>query len=81
MERRLSEHDDGLNSKCYTFKRRPLKLVFEKEFGNVLQAISFEKRLKGWSKAKKDALIKNEFERLQVLSECRNATHFKFKPD
>ncbi len=80
IERRLSEHCDGLNPKCYTFKRRPLELVFKKEFDNVLQAISFEKPLKGWSKVKKDALIKNDFERLQILAECRNASHSKYKP-
>ena len=41
-----------------------------KEFDDVIEAINFEKRLKGWSRAKKQALIKKEFDKLQVFSEC-----------
>ena len=44
------------------------------------QAIYFEKKLKKWSKAKKEALIKGDFDLLQTLAECRNATHHKYKP-
>lgn len=28
LERRLKEHESGVNKDCYTFNRRPLKLVF-----------------------------------------------------
>jgi len=61
LNRRISEHKNGLNSKCYTFKRRPLELQFSQEFNDVLQAIYYEKQIKGWTRAKKQALINGDF--------------------
>lgn len=81
LNRRIEEHVGGLNSQCYTFRRRPLELKFSQEFDDVLTAIYFEKRLKGWTRIKKEALIKGEFDRLKILAECRNATHYKYNPD
>ena len=81
LDRRINEHLTGLDSNCYTFKRRPLELKFSQEFNDVLQAIYYDKQIKGWTRAKKQALIKGNFDRLQVLSECRNFTHYKYKPD
>ena len=78
LERRLIEHQEGLNAKCFTFKRRPLELQFKAEFDNVLRAIHFEKQLKGWSRSKKEAMINGDYDLLQILSECRNATHYKY---
>jgi len=78
IARRIEEHEKGLNKDCFTFKRRPLKLIFKQEFNDVEQAIYFEKKIKKWSKQKKLALAKNEFDILQILSECRNATHSKY---
>ena len=55
-ERRIAEHEFGIDPNCYTFNRRPLKLAHISEFGEVIDAIAWEKRLKGWSHAKKRAL-------------------------
>ena len=79
LENRLYQHSNGLIQNCYTYKRRPLTLEFYQEFNDVLQAIYFEKKIKGWTRAKKQALIKGDFDMLQILSECRNATHYKYK--
>ncbi|RAJ13215.1 GIY-YIG nuclease family protein [Olleya aquimaris] len=79
LDQRIKEHQFGKHTNCYTFKRRPLKLEFYQEFNNVLQAIYFEKKIKGWTRAKKLALITNDADMLQILSECRNATHFKYE--
>ena len=64
---------------AYTYKRRPLSLVFYQEFNDVLQAIYFEKKIKGWTRLKKQALINGDFDMLQILSEYRKATHYKYK--
>ena len=80
IERRLKEHQKGLNKNCFTFKRRPIKLIFQQDFNDVEQAIYFEKKIKKWSAKKKFALAKGEFDMLQILSECRNATHSIYKP-
>jgi putative endonuclease len=75
--RRFIEHFTGMHEEAYTFKRRPLKLVFCREFNNPLDAINFEKQLKRWSRSKKLALINSDFETLHDLAECKNETHFR----
>ncbi len=78
LEKRFKEHQFGRIISCYTYSRRPLQSKFYQEFNDVLQAIYFEKKIKGWTRAKKLALINGDFDMLQILSECRNATHYKY---
>ena len=68
VDRRVAEHNEGLNNKAYTFKRRPVKLVYHVSFTDPQYAIAIEKQIKGWSRKKKIALIKGEWERLPELS-------------
>ncbi|PRX52132.1 putative endonuclease [Salegentibacter salegens] len=81
ISRRLEEHNSDLNSNSFTFKRRPVILKFYQEFNDVNQAIYFEKKIKKWNAKKKLALINGDYELLQILAECRNATHSKYKPE
>ncbi|OAZ05399.1 GIY-YIG nuclease family protein [Flavobacterium succinicans] len=81
IDRRLMEHNAGKYPEAYTHSRRPVKLVFYQEFMDPNQAIEFEKKIKKWSRLKKQALIDGNFDRLQNLSECRNATHYKYDPN
>ncbi len=80
LERRVIEHKRGLNKNCYTYKRRPINLIFYQDFNDVIQAIYFEKKIKKWSRKKKLALANDDYDLLQILSECRNFTHSKYKP-
>ncbi len=80
VTRRFNEHQGGLNPSSFTFKRRPLKLIFSQEFNDVKQAIYFEKKIKKWSASKKIARANENFELLQIYAECRNMTHSKYKP-
>ena len=80
IERRFEEHQKGLNKNCFTFKRRPLELLFNQDFNDIKQAIYFEKKIKKWSSKKKLALVNENFDLLEILSECRNVTHHKYKP-
>ncbi|ALU73803.1 GIY-YIG nuclease family protein [Tenacibaculum finnmarkense] len=68
LQERLIEHKNGKNINSYTFKRRPLNLVFYSEFTNIELAIEKEKQLKKWSKVKKEALINDKFEKLPNLA-------------
>ncbi len=68
IERRFLEHKTGEDVNAYTFRRRPLQLVFYAEFSNVEFAIEKEKQIKKWSKNKKEALINGDFELLPELS-------------
>lgn len=67
-EKRFQEHSKGINRNSYTFTRRPLKLVFSQIFSDPNSAIGFEKKIKGWSRAKKKALIEKNWELLPELS-------------
>lgn len=66
--RRLSEHQEGKDSNSYTFKRKPVQLVFYTEFSNIEVAIEKEKQIKKWSKNKKEALIDGKYELLPNLA-------------
>jgi putative endonuclease len=57
LERRLNEHNAGVHE-GYTKSRRPLALVYHQEFQRVTDAIAAERQIKGWSRAKKEALIR-----------------------
>ena len=77
IERRLQEHNDGVNPKAYTHNKRPVKLVFHTDFTEPVKGIEFEKQVKGWSRKKKIALINGDMNKLKKLSECKNETHYK----
>jgi putative endonuclease len=76
LERRLNEHNEGEDKKAYTYIRRPVKVLFHAEFNDVNEAISFEKKLKGWSRNKKEAIIDGEWDLLLELAKCKNKTRF-----
>ena len=80
LERRLNEHIEGIDKKAYTFKKRPIELVYFESFNEVNYAIEWEKKIKGWSRKKKECLINDNFEKLKELSICQNETHYKNKP-
>jgi putative endonuclease len=68
VQRRFLEHQNGDDVDSYTYKRRPVELVFYAEFSDIRTAIEKEKQVKKWSKAKKEALINNQFDLLPELS-------------
>ena len=65
---RMLEHQSGKHIDSYTYGRRPVLLMYYAEFTNVELAIATEKQIKNWSKAKKDALIDNQFDELPNLA-------------
>jgi len=68
---RVAEHNAGPDPKAFTYKRRPVELVWAGEFQFITDAITFERQLKGWSRAKKEAVIRGEWEALPGLAQCR----------
>lgn len=71
LERRLHEHNTGFNESCYTYKRRPVELMYHEMFNDVNRAIAWEKQLKGWSRKKKEALFKEDWEELKRLAKSK----------
>jgi len=68
FEKRIWQHETGYFPECYTLKRRPIKLVWHKVVDTVEEANNLEKQIKGWSRKKKEALIRNDIEELKKLS-------------
>lgn len=73
LEQRVAEHNTGAYG-GYTARRRPVKLAFAQEFDRIVDAIAAERQIKGWSRAKKEALISGDMALLRVLS--RNRTEY-----
>ena len=67
LDLRMTQHYAGQGSK-YTSKRMPVELVFAGEFDRIADAYAFEKQVQGWSRAKREALIAGEFNKLPALS-------------
>ena len=59
LERRVNEHNAGVHS-GYTKSRRPVVLAFSQEFDRITDAVTAERKLKGWTRAKKEALIRGD---------------------
>ena len=79
--RRLEQHQQGMRKDAYTFTRRPVEMVYAQHFpdGTHDQARAWEKKLKGWSRAKKEAVIKERWNDLPSLAECKNESHHRNK--
>lgn len=67
LEARLSAHQRGLFPN-YTHGRRPVKLVLAEELPSRIEALEQERRIKGWSRAKKEALMMSDWDKLVELS-------------
>ena len=67
LEQRLAAHERGA-VEGYTLSRRPVELVFRDQFSTRLEAFHRERQIKGSSRAKKEALIKGDWDGLVELS-------------
>ena len=70
LDQRMAQHSNGTAS-SYTSKRRPLKLLWATDCQSREQAFELEKQLQGWSRAKKQALMRGAFGALPGLSANR----------
>jgi putative endonuclease len=68
LEERVRQHNDPLLGAAYTRKRRPVMLVWAGEFAAIAEAFTFEKQVQGWSRRKREALIRGDFDALPALS-------------
>jgi putative endonuclease len=73
LEMRIAQHNDG-SFGGYTATRRPVELVFSQWFERVTDAIENERKLKKWSRAKKEAFIRGDLATLKQLA-LRHTPH------
>jgi len=65
---RVGQHNEGINKHCYTYTRRPVRLVYAEHFYDPNEAIAWEKQIKGWSRKKKDALVRGDWVYIKKLA-------------
>jgi putative endonuclease len=70
LTKRVAEHEGGAYP-GYTCSRRPVTLVWSEHFDQITDAIAVERQIKGWSRAKKEALIKSNWNAVQSLARRR----------
>jgi putative endonuclease len=70
LTQRVAQHNSGLFG-GYTSTRRPVQLAWSQHFGQITDAIAAERQLKGWSRAKKEALIRGDWNSVQSLAKRR----------
>ncbi len=71
IEKRLSEHHLGIFVNCYTKNRRPVTLVFLDSFATRDEAFSAERQIKGWSRKKKEALMRDDWDEIKRLNDAQ----------
>jgi putative endonuclease len=70
LELRLSQHQSG-SFKGYTTTRLPVRLVYQKDFVTREEALSVERQIKGWSRAKKEAMMREDWAMVSNLAKNR----------
>ena len=73
LERRLAAHQSG-EITGYTYSRHPVKLVFHEEFPSRQDAFLRERQIKGWSRRKKEALVRGDWDAITRLSPAHGST-------
>ena len=66
-ENRFGEHQAGTHG-GYTLTRRPVETVWAEELQHIDDAITAERQIKGWSRAKKAALIQGDYGAISRLA-------------
>jgi len=67
LERRIAQHQTG--GFCdFTSRRRPFRLMWSEYFPTRLEALEAERRIKPWSRAKKEALIAGDWAAISYLA-------------
>jgi len=67
LEHRIGQHEQG-EIPGFTRDHLPVKLVWSETFSQRIEALEMERRIKGWSRAKKLALIRGDWEEISRLS-------------
>jgi predicted GIY-YIG superfamily endonuclease len=68
---RIAQHESG-TIPGFTADKLPVTLVWSQEFSTRVEALEAERRIKGWSRAKKLALIRGDWNRISSLAKGKN---------
>jgi predicted GIY-YIG superfamily endonuclease len=68
LDVRLAQHVSGAIPGCHTLSRRPVKLVYASEFATREEALIAERQIKGWSRKKKEAMMRGDWAEVSKLA-------------
>ncbi|WP_424204670.1 GIY-YIG nuclease family protein [Sulfuricaulis sp.] len=71
LEMRVAEHQAGEIPGCYTHQRRPVSLVFSQPCVTREEVLAVERQIKGWSRAKKEAMAAGNWTEVSRLSKSK----------
>ena len=67
LEQRMAQHQTG-EIECYTSTRLPVRLIYSEDFASREEALACERKLKGWSRKKKAALVRGDWSEISRLA-------------
>jgi predicted GIY-YIG superfamily endonuclease len=67
LDARIDEHQTGAHPDAYTFHRRPVELLWSEIVETYHEAFQWEHQIKGWSRAKKEALIRGDIKGIHEI--------------
>ena len=79
LDARVKEHQIGAHPEAYSFSRRPVKLVWSEFTELYEEAFQWEHRIKGWSRAKKEALIRGDIDGIHEIVKAERKRRDKKK--
>ncbi len=69
LELRIAQHNAGTYD-GYTARRKPVTLVYAAPLPTRDQALAMEFKIKGWSRPKKEALMRSDWAEIHELARC-----------
>ena len=72
LERRIAQHTTGAIP-GFTADHLPVEFVWSHNFPSRYEAQTVEKQIKGWSRAKKLALIRGDWPRISLLAKKKDS--------
>lgn len=68
LEQRINQHNSGMYQ-GYTSQRLPVKLIYSASFATRAEALAAEQQIKGWKRAKKEALFRGDWPLIVLLAQ------------
>ncbi len=72
LDRRMAEHESGVVA-GFASDHRPVKLVWSEQFVTRIEALEAERRIKGWGRSKKMALVRGDWGSISTLAKSKGS--------
>ena len=79
LDARVRDHQAVVHPEAYTFGRRPVRLMWSEIVESYREAFQWEHQIKGWSRAKKEALIRGDIEGIHQIVKAERKRREKSK--